>query len=388
MEHGMLDWLIIGGGVHGTHLSHVIAHGRGVRFDRIGVVDREREPLAAFWRCVAATGMTHLRSPGVHHLDLHPYSLLRFARRQGRRAGGFVPPYDRPTLPLFRAHCEHVVERYRLATLRLVATTEQITAKPWGYRVETTRGHLDTRRVVLALGTGDAVEVPSWAQHAPSWHVFHREFSRGHAAAGHTVAIIGGGISAAQLALSLARTGVQAIVIARHAIREHRFDSDPAWLGPRAMREFSHASMGSRRALIREARHCGSLPPELRRAVKRAIRANLIRWLDAEVTALGSGPARIELVLDRAPHELAVDHVMLATGFRGERPGGELIDDAIDRLGLPCAACGFPMLRDTLEWRAGLYVSGALAELELGPIARNIAKARAAAERLARVAAP
>ncbi|MBC8070742.1 MAG: hypothetical protein IAG13_20610 [Deltaproteobacteria bacterium] len=83
---------------------------------------------------------------------------------------------------------------------------------------------------------------------------------------------------------------------------------------------------------------------------------------------------------------LAVDHIMLATGFHRDRPGGTLVDDAIETLGLPCAACGFPILRDTLEWRPGFHASGALAELELGPIARNIAGARAAGERLARVA--
>jgi cation diffusion facilitator CzcD-associated flavoprotein CzcO len=389
MAIGMLEWLIIGGGVHGTHLSHVMVHARGVPSDRIRVLDREREPLAAFWRCVEATGMTYLRSPGVHHLDLHPYSLLHFAQREGRRLAGFVPPSYRPKLPLFRAHCEHVVDRYRLADLRLVACTEQITVRPWGYRIETDEGCLDTRRVVLALGTGDELEVPMWARGTdPSWHVFHHGFARERVTPPRTVAIIGGGISAAQLMLALARDGLQPIVVARHPIREHRFDSDPAWLGPQAMQRFARSAPAARRAQIREARHRGSLPPELRRAVKRATRAGLARWIEAEVTALDRLEIGIQLFLDRTPHVLVVDHVILATGFRGVRPGGALIDDAIDKLGLPCAACGFPILRDTLEWRPGLYVSGALAELELGPTARNIAGARAAGGRLARVADP
>jgi hypothetical protein len=36
-----------------------------------------------------------------------------------------------------------------------------------------------------------------------------------------------------------------------------------------------------------------------------------------------------------------------------------------------------------LRWARGLYVMGPLAELELGPTARNIAGARKAADRLA-----
>jgi hypothetical protein len=35
-----------------------------------------------------------------------------------------------------------------------------------------------------------------------------------------------------------------------------------------------------------------------------------------------------------------------------------------------------------LQWGPGLYVTGALAELEMGPISRNISGARQAAERI------
>jgi hypothetical protein len=38
-----------------------------------------------------------------------------------------------------------------------------------------------------------------------------------------------------------------------------------------------------------------------------------------------------------------------------------------------------------LRWARGLYVMGPLAELELGPTARNIAGARKAADRLAHI---
>jgi len=388
MTLGILEWLIIGGGVHGTHLSHVLATARGVPHDRIRVLDRESDPLAVFWRCAEAVGMAYLRSPGVHHLDLHPYSLLRFAQREGRRLEGrFMPPYDRPKLPLFRAHCDHVIRQHRLAELRLTADTQTITSQPWGYRVETTAGYLDTRRLVLALGAGDRLGRPAWARHGePGWHVFHHAFTRTHIPAASTVAIIGGGISAAQLALALVRRGARPIVISRHPIREHRFDNDPAWLGPAAMQRFSRGGPVARREMIGHARHRGSMPPELRRAVQRAVRSGLARWLDTEVTAIDRTDGEITLTLGRSLHLLTVAHIVLATGFHRERPGGVLVDDAIETLGLPCAACGFPILRDTLEWRPNLYVTGALAELELGPIARNIAGARAAGERLARVA--
>jgi len=35
----MLDWLIVGGGVHGTHLSRVLVGAAGVQPDKIRVLD-------------------------------------------------------------------------------------------------------------------------------------------------------------------------------------------------------------------------------------------------------------------------------------------------------------------------------------------------------------
>jgi hypothetical protein len=54
---------------------------------------------------------------------------------------------------------------------------------------------------------------------------------------------------------------------------------------------------------------------------------------------------------------------------------------------LPFAPCGYPVVNRYLAWGRGLFVTGALAELELGPVARNISGARRAGERLYRLMA-
>jgi hypothetical protein len=138
-----------------------------------------------------------------------------------------------------------------------------------------------------------------------------------------------------------------------------------------------------RRRLIATARHRGSMPPEIASDLRRELRCARAKWLEAEPVSADATPAGVRLRLDRAPHVLEVDRVVLATGFEVHRPGGALLaEDAIDRLGLPCADCGYPLVSPRLEWASGLFVTGPLAELELGPTARNIAGARAAGERL------
>jgi pyruvate/2-oxoglutarate dehydrogenase complex dihydrolipoamide dehydrogenase (E3) component len=337
--------------------------------------------------------MRYLRSPGVHHVDLDPFALRRFASKgEGKRVARFVYPYDRPGLELFRVHTEHVVRAHGLLTLRARGRATALTRISEGYRVETDQGALTSRRVVLALGLGEQLCLPAWARagepDARIEHLFAPSFRRPTLAASASVAIVGGGISAAQLAGALVDAGVQVTMIARHAPRIHRFDSDPQWLGPKAMSGFTRTcDLSERRRFIATARHRGSMPQEIASQLRRQVSAGRVRWCQSDVVSAEPLAHAVRLHLEQAPHAIEAERVVLATGFETHRPGAGLLDDeAIDRLGLACAACGYPIVSPRLEWAKGLFVSGPLAELELGPSARNIAGARAAAERLQAVA--
>lgn len=107
----------------------------------------------------------------------------------------------------------------------------------------------------------------------------------------------------------------------------------------------------------------------------------------AEVNRAGVDHAgRVVLQCSNAVADIVAERIVLATGFEPTRPGGQWLDRAIARLGLVCAGCGYPVVDRTLCWHPGIYVTGPLAELEIGPAAPNIAGARMAAERIARVA--
>lgn len=384
----MLEWLIIGGGVHGTFLSRVLVAEARLPATRVQVLDPHAEPLACFRRCAAATGMQYLRSSVVHHLDREPMSLRRFASRRESAQRLFEGAYQRPSLDLFLAHCDAVIARHGLLDLRRRGEALGLERRGGVLHVETSRGRIRTRRVLLAMGASDRPLWPEWARELRSrggavHHLFDPGFVRERIGGCKRVAVLGGGMSAMQAALSLAsREGSGVTIVTRHRPRIHDFDTDSRWMGPRGERRFARSGDAMRRRrLIGRERHRGSVPAAVARgldAEQRAGRIEVVRGRVEAAATTGDGVA-LELACGR---RVDAEGLLLATGFHSRRPGGSWLDRAIDRVGLECAPCGYPVVDASLCWGPGIYVTGALAELELGPTARNLHGARAAGRRL------
>ena len=392
----MLEWLIVGGGVHGTHLSHVLTTQAGVPRHRLRVLDPWQEPLARWHTCTRNTGMAYLRSSVVHHLALHPFDLKHFADRAETEAQPFAHPYKRPSSALFAAHCREVVHAHQLKELRLEgrACGLRQCADTAGYVVETPRGSLQARRVLLAIGASEQPHWPAWAAQlretpASIHHIFDPPFDRKQLPLhGHTL-VVGGGITAAQVAMALYQDGAEEItLLRRHAARVHQLDSDPGWMGPKHQTAFQAIpDWDARRAVVNNARHRGAVPPRLHRRLTRIAQRDRLTIRQGElVRAYMSGRGTLVGTLSEGAETIAADRIVLATGFARRRPGGSWLTRAIHALGLSCASCGYPIVDASLEWHPGLFVSGPLAELEIGPVARNIVGARQAGTRIAAAA--
>ena len=156
-----LDWLIIGGGIHGVHIAARLLGEAGVSPGRLRIVDPGDRLLGRWRTCTATTGMVHLRSPSVHHLDLDHWSLQHFAgkRKSRRRPGLFAPPYDRPALALFNAHCDQVEETFGLADLHVRdrAMTCSVDCDGVGVQLSSGRG-IEAHNLVLAIGASEQPE--------------------------------------------------------------------------------------------------------------------------------------------------------------------------------------------------------------------------------------
>jgi len=388
MSEGRLEWVIVGGGIHGVHLAvRLIASGR-VASGQLVIVDPGPRLLDTWRRCTGNTGMRFLRSPVVHHLDIDPWSLQRFASTLDRPASElFAAPYARPATELFEAHCDQVIARYGLAErhLRGRVVGVDLTCDAATVRLDDGR-ELSAHQVILAIGASEQPQWPAWAvelrrQGAPVHHVFEPGFELCDDDWHGAVAVIGGGITGAQVALRLAEAVSGPVhLVTRHPLREHTFDSDPGWIGPKNMRGFlAIDDPDARRRTITAARHRGSVTKEVHRPLRRRVRDGSIVLHRGEPHGIRSD-GRLQLTVGDA--QVAVDGVLLATGFAAQRPGGPMVDAIARSHGLSCATCGYPVVDHELRWHPRLYVSGPLAELSLGPVARNIIGARRAAERI------
>jgi cation diffusion facilitator CzcD-associated flavoprotein CzcO len=385
----MLEWLIVGGGVHGTHLSHVLVSERGVRRDAIRVLDPHPRALARWDHCTENTGMRLLRSPYVHHLDTHPFSLRQFSRTSASRGlGGLVGFYKRPTLTLFRAHSERVIADHGLAELRVPGRAVALERMAGGLRVSTDQGAIETRRVLLAVSASEQPCWPEWASEASAAgvavaHVFDPGFRRSDLPERERLVVVGGGITAAQTAMALAaEMPGRVTLLSRHPTRVRQFDSEPGWIGPRYLAGFRRERDAvRRREMIDRARNRGSLPSDVAAELRQSLVSGQLQQRTANVVGYEASGAECLLHLSDRGSSLIADQIILCTGFQAARPGGGWLDEAIREMKLPCAPCGYPIVDSNLLWTDGIYVTGALAELELGPVARNIVGARNAADR-------
>ncbi len=392
----MVAWLIIGGGIQGTYLSHLLVQQCGIERENVCVLDPYETPLATWNRNTRNCGMHFLRSPATHHIDIPVLSLYRFAKPlalASRQMAHFIPPYNRPSLALFQKHCAHVIRNSRLSDLRITGRALALHKNRQSITAETSAGRIDTRNVILALGLGEQPCWPSWARRlkqagARIDHVFDQEFrSSDIPDAFKSVVVVGGGLSAVQTALMLSkRLDGTVRLVSRHDLRESQYDFDPCWIGPKCLREFYRQDFGNRRETVDRSRVIGSLPAEVIQEFRSALAAMRLRFQKARIRSAQREGHRIRLDTDGGT--VRADAVVLATGFHSKRPGGNFIDQVGKEFGLKCGPCGYPIIGEDLRWSANIFVTGPLAELQLGPCARNIIGARNAGRHLLKVLGP
>jgi hypothetical protein len=408
-----VPWLIVGGGIHGVHIATRLL-GEGLTTE-VRIVDPEQALLFKWKNRTAATGMDYLRSSAGYHLDLSENSLRNFgkgATSSSLSATPFSNDYERPRLDLFNQHCDAIIAEHQLDKRHIQGVVTNLEPRDDHVRVIVSYSgdsklEYIAEQVVLALGN-DKPLYPDWvtqdlvdtgrARHLLDTDIFHSHRSSSKKS---SVAIIGCGLTAVHKALQLVKdkTFKQIHLIGRSKIKEQQFDTHQDWMMDQAAAERSINGGGfglpkrhqtfrdtsclmQRRQIIAQERIPGTVTAAAnrgRQGLQYAIRKNQIQWHQAEVASLSQSTANEACSLHLSSGtSIEVDQILLATGF------GKCPPSLMQKLGLPVSDfCGYPIVDRDLRWgHPRVFVSGALAELELGPSARNIAGARLAAERI------
>ncbi|MFD1064841.1 FAD/NAD(P)-binding protein [Oceanobacillus locisalsi] len=382
----MYQWIVIGGGIQGSCVASRLLEAEKVEKEDLLIIDPHSQPLER-WRTITnKIEMKHLRSPFVHHLDADPYSLKKYSSAYNY-ASGFKGQYQRPRLDMFNQHSLDLLEKTGVMTCWLRGEVSGLSRKASGWQVYMADGrYFVSEHVVLAMGVNHISHYPSWAEKykgsALVRHVFEMDDRLPETG---DVIVVGGGMTAAHLAYALTqKESIDTVtMVKRHPLRIHHFDSDPGWLGPKYMNKYDKlTSYKERREVIQNARNRGSVTRDLYLKLLKQERAGRLNMITDNVESIKEHTDEtIQLLMENS--ESVEGHtILLATGPAVAMPGKEWLDPVISQMRLLCAPCGFPIVSKSLEWGEGLFVAGALAELEIGPVSRNIAGARKAAERV------
>lgn len=389
-SHDAFSCVIVGGGIHGTYCCQRLLEDTVLKRSEIAIVDPQDQLLASFRRKARACGMEALRSTFVQHVGTEPFGLESFAEAHDREdeLHATVDYPDRPSLELFLDHADHVIDSKGLDALHIETAVDGIQKRDAaGFRLTTSEGRIDAHTCVLAIGHGDRYRIPDWADGVDGidhvWDGFDPD--RG---VDETI-IVGGGITAAQLAGSLGDQRVT--MVTRHPLQWEVSEADPPWLNWNHIERELHChppASNARLETIREARYAATIPPHLYDYLDSRVADGRLRILQGEVDSTTNTDDHVRLTLDDG-HRLAADRVVLATGFKPayQHP---FVDQVATALDLARGYAGLPLLDDdTLAWQdvdgqsRPLYVSGAFAVGVVGPYSPNIPGARRAADRIA-----
>ena len=383
-----VETLVIGGGVNGTSVAAELMD-RG--YDDFVVADPEGYG-GRLMDYADSIGMESMRSPMEHNVDGdEESSLWEYALEEGRLD---EIEDGRPSIELFSDHWDETVENYDLEDHLYQSEVEGIEEEDGFYRAIVDGQEVEAENVVLATGKGP-LNYPDYAEDLPdeaeAYHAFDEEFDVDESVDydGETY-VIGGGITAGQVASSMADQGADVNLVSRSEVETAGEEADEEWQDWSGIKEqLDGLDQKERYEAIQEARYDGAMPDYVHEKLVEsgAEVSEELEILDAEYTE----GIDIELSNGQTAEDV---QLVYATGFQDayEDP---FYQSVADELGLGTGFRDMPVLEDEgLEWldeygdNSNIYVTGEMAQGSLGPFAGNIRGAQIASEIIGEEIAP
>lgn len=360
--------VIVGAGPQALALALAVGDRRPALRHRLEVVDPAGCWLSGWRSRFASHGIERLRSAAVHHPHPDPHRLRAHAWT-GDRLDELHDPYDLPSTALFDDFCDAQIADAGLHRAVRCGRAHRIIPGDQGATVVLDDGAAITaRRVVVATNPVQRVLPPEVPVHGDRCirHGDDVDLRNETDLRGRSIDVVGGGLTAVQLAVGAASAGATVRFLSRRPLVERTFDVAPGWLGPKELDRYRRCTPERRRTMIDRARGGGSAPPgDLARLAASAVEQVVAP--DAAAIAL-TGPA---------------DEVWFATGHRLDASSDPLLAELRSCAPTPILR-GLPCLAEDLRWPGtDVHLMGGYAALALGPAARNLWGARWAAERIA-----
>ncbi|RPF56672.1 FAD/NAD(P)-binding protein [Abyssicoccus albus] len=368
-----MNYTIIGGGIHGiTVAAHMIE--QGIAHHELTIVDPNPSLGNHFIQQTSKLHMEYLRSPYVHHCHPEAFHLKQFAK-QSHYENPTKGQYQRPRLDLFIAHMKQTIELFNLNQCHVHHKVTSIEYNDNRYVIQLDdHSIITTDVVILAIGSNVTKYMPISTQSLDN--VFHVDdiHPNEQLDASH---VIGCGISAAHVVCRIHKEDpIKTIHLwVNKPLACHAFDADPGWLGPKLMNHYLNQTVTKRLSLIKHSRYKGSMPKELYRQLHQLEKESRLIVHNTEIQNINNK------YIYSNEEKIKYDKIICATGYISNVEHLTFLHALIKQQSLQLIN-GFPRTSVNLEWTDRLYVTGFLADIEVGPFARSIHGGRVAAKKI------
>ncbi len=374
------------------------------------IVDPHSSWMQKWNKSFATLQIEHLRSPALAHPNLFDANaLLAYAVEHGRvdelhESGLFdrkellplgqsqIGLWKLPSARLFRDFCDDLSQRLKHGFLQgsAVHVEHSDSSSRFQLTVQTTNDEhvlVGTDHLILAMGPIGRPIWPSFLSHIRSsprvcqWTDMASILEHSP----RSVLVLGGGLTAVQVAQRCAKTARQVVLCSRRTLSSRHFDIPVEWFDKRltnkCLYDFYHLSVDERLALLKGTRGGGSVPPGYMKDLERLEQEGLLHRVVGTPKILCEDIEDGKYIRTQiGDHSFDFDAIILACGYQPDCESHSLIQ-SIQKMHPELEIHGgFPAVTEDLQIAPHMFVVGALSSLYTGPDAANLMGIRRASQ--------
>lgn len=343
------------------------------------LIDKYTHPAALFFKRCSSMEMKYLRSPGSHALfDPPSLDLYKHSQAFGNPTEDFEGSYYTPSVKIFKDYIQHQIQNIRHFEYNQAEISDMnFIADEGGYwNLISSKKTFQAQIVILAIGS-ESPYMPDIfnGRLSLSQHVLSQTYKKPAEDKRKKIAVIGGGMSGAQTAISLSKHH-EVNLITRKKIEKTRLDSIPGFIGKKYRNSYIDLSPEKKLTVLEKSRHKGTVNPYVYDKLEACFLEKKLNIITEPVIDFTHNSNDTYTLQFQKNEGFTVDDIVLATGLQSCTEivnNAPLITHLIYKYRLPLTKQNTPLLKkESFEWYTQLLVSGLLAELTIGPFAGNI----------------